>query len=305
MERVSEVVVSQTAARAVSPALTESDIGAYRRDGCLIVENVFGESTIARLRQVVDEFVEKSRSVTEHDAVFDLEPGHTAERPLLRRLKSPTLNHPLFEEVMRSDLLADLVEPLLGDGVRFQGDKLNMKTAVAGSPVEWHQDFAFYPHTTDDLLAVGIALDDSTLENGCLMGMCGSHLGPVLDHHQDGAFIGAISPSRESVNLSEAVPLEIKAGDVTIHHTKLLHGSASNRSSSPRRLWLIQYAAVSAWPLMGVRDFDFFEWSLIRGEPTREFKVKDQTVRVPLPGAVYTGATIFELQTKARDTVYR
>ena len=102
--------------------------------------------------------------------------------------------------------------PLLRDGVRFQGDKLNMKTAIAGSPVEWHQDFAFYPHTTDDLLAVGIALDDSTLENGCLMAMCGSHLGPVLDHHQDGVFIGAISPSRESIDLGGAVPLEIKAG---------------------------------------------------------------------------------------------
>ena len=303
-ERASEVVMTQAAARAVSPALTESDISAYRRDGCLIVENVFTESTIARLRRVVDEFVEKSRSVTENDAVFDLEPGHTAERPLLRRLKSPTLNHPLFEEIMRSDLLADLVEPLLGDGVRFQGDKLNMKTAIAGSPVEWHQDFAFYPHTTDDLLAVGIALDDSTLENGCLMAMCGTHLGPVLDHHQDGAFIGAISPSRESFDLGEAVPLEIRAGDVTIHHAKLLHGSAPNRSSVPRRLWLIQYAAVSAWPLISVRDFDFFEWSLVRGEPTREFKVKDQTVRVPLPGSL-SGGTIFELQTKARDTVYR
>ena len=299
------MVMTHPAARAVSPALTESDISAYRRDGCLIVENVFAESTIERLRQVVDDFVEKSRGVTENDSVFDLEPGHTPERPLLRRLKSPTLNHPLFKEIMRSDVLADMVEPLLGDGVRFQGDKLNMKTAIAGSPVEWHQDFAFYPHTTDDLLAVGIALDDSTLENGCLMAMCGSHLGPVLDHHQDGVFIGAISPSRESMDLGEAVPLEVKAGDVTIHHTKLLHGSAPNRSSVPRRLWLIQYAAVSAWPMMGVRDYDFFNWSLVRGEPTDQYKVKDQTVRVPLPGDVYTGATIFELQTKARDTVYR
>jgi ectoine hydroxylase-related dioxygenase (phytanoyl-CoA dioxygenase family) len=103
---------------------------------------------------------------------------------------------------MRSDAILDCVAPLIGPGVRFQGDKLNMKTAEVGSPVEWHQDFAFYPHTNDELLAVGIALDDCLLENGCLLVIPGSHKGPVLDHHQDGVFVGAISPSRAGVDLS-------------------------------------------------------------------------------------------------------
>ena len=298
------MAANQPVRRATGPLLAASDISAYKRDGCLIVENFIPHSTIARLRIVVDEFVAKSRSLKENDTVFDLEPGHSRETPLVRRLKSPTLNHPVFEEIMRSDSISDLVEPLLGDGVRYQGDKLNMKTAMVGSPVEWHQDFAFYPHTTDDLLAVGVALDDSSVENGCLMALAGSHLGGTFDHHQDGVFVGAISPSRAAENLDKAVPLEIKAGDVTVHHTSLLHGSAPNRSSAPRRLWLIQYAAASAWPLMGVRDFDFFNWSLIRGEQGSEFKVTNQTVRVPLPATTRTG-TIFEIQKQARDTVYR
>ena len=52
--------------------------------------------------------------------------------------------------------------PFLG----AQGDKLNMKIPGVGSPVQWHQDWAFYPHTNDDILAVGLAIDDTTLENG-------------------------------------------------------------------------------------------------------------------------------------------
>ena len=53
-----------------------------------------------------------------------------------------------------------------GRGVRQQGDKLNMKSPGVGSPVQWHQDWAFYPHTNDDILAVGLAIDDTTIENG-------------------------------------------------------------------------------------------------------------------------------------------
>ena len=44
--------------------------------------------------------------------------------------------------------------------MRLHGSKLNMKAPKYGSPVEWHQDWAFYPHTNDDILAIGVMLDD-------------------------------------------------------------------------------------------------------------------------------------------------
>ena len=59
--------------------------------------------------------------------------------------------------------------------------------------MEWHQDWAFYPHSNDDLLAVGVAIDDMTRENGCLMIMPGSHRGKINNHHQDGCFVGAVN----------------------------------------------------------------------------------------------------------------
>ena len=209
--------------------------------------------------------VEQSRTVTEHTAVYDLEPEHTAERPLLRRIKAPTKVHPFFDQLMRSDAILDCLEPLVGPNIRFQGDKLNMKTAAIGSPVEWHQDVAFYPHTNDDLLAVGVALDDCTLENGCLLVIPGSHRGPTLDHHQDGYFVGAISPSREDVDLMQAVPVEVRAGGISIHHVAALHGSAPNTSTRPRRLLLYQYAAADAWPLSGTPDYATFDGMMVRG----------------------------------------
>jgi ectoine hydroxylase-related dioxygenase (phytanoyl-CoA dioxygenase family) len=283
--------------------LTPTQVEFYRKYGYLAVENVLTPAQLDEARRVVDDFVERSRAVTAHDEVFDLEPDHTPERPHVRRLKNPVKIHPVFDGLMRSDPILDHIAPLIGEAIRYQGSKLNMKAAEGGSPVEWHQDYAFYPHTNDDLLAVGVALDDCTLENGCLLVLPGSHKGPILDHHQDGVFVGAISPSRERVDLSQAVPVEVRAGGVSIHHVRLLHGSAPNRSARPRRLLLYQYAAVDAWPLSGVPDLDAFNRDILRGQPTVEARMITLTARIPRPQPARTGS-IFEIQTQLKEAVF-
>ena len=77
-----------------------------------------------------------------------------------------TLFSPAYDRVFRDNRILDMVEQLVGPNVQEFGGKLNMKCAAYGSPVEWHQDWAFYPHTNDDILAVGLAIDDTTIENG-------------------------------------------------------------------------------------------------------------------------------------------
>jgi ectoine hydroxylase-related dioxygenase (phytanoyl-CoA dioxygenase family) len=283
--------------------LSQREIDCYRTNGYLTVEGVLSDVEVAEGRRIVAEFLERSRSVTAHDDVFDLEPGHTPERPRLRRLKEPVLHHPFFDAVMRKAAVLDAVADLIGPGVRYQGSKLNMKSADFGSPVEWHQDFAFYPHTNDDLLACGIALDDCTLENGCLMVIPGSHRGPILDHHQGGRFAGAIDPDDPAADLRRAVPVLVKAGGMSVHHARLLHGSAPNRSAMPRRLLLLQYAAVDAWPLMGAGDWAAYNERIVRGQPTTEARMVDLRVRLPLPPAERPGS-IYEIQTVLKRTVF-
>ena len=85
-----------------------------------------------------------------------LEPGHTAEAPRLRRLKYPELLHPAYDHVFRHESIIDIAAQLLGPNIRHHGGKLNMKSAGFGSPVEWHQDFAFAARTNDDMLAGGV-----------------------------------------------------------------------------------------------------------------------------------------------------
>ena len=218
--------------------LTQAQIDEYQTKGFLAVDNVLTPTEVQELRDVTDDFVEQSRAFTEHTAVVDLEPDHTAAAPILRRLVNPASNHEAYNRTLRHDGILDIVSQLVGtESVRTNGNKLNMKASELGSPVEWHQDWAFYPHTNDDLLAVGVAIDDMTQENGCLLTIPGSHKGKVYDHHQDGRFVGAVTEPNFDDSNAEAI--EVKAGGISIHHVRTLHGSLPNTSSNTRRLFLL------------------------------------------------------------------
>lgn len=281
--------------------LTQQQIDFYHENGYLGIEGVYSMAEIEELRRVTDEFVEASRAHTEHTAVFDLEPGHTPEAPRLRRLKEPVDQHEVYNQALRHPKVLDIVEQLVGKGVRTNGNKLNMKSAGFGSPVEWHQDWAFYPHTNDDLLAVGVALDDMMLENGPLLVIPGSHKWRVFSHHEDGFFVGAVSETVPQAD--QAVPIELKAGGISIHHVRALHASAPNVSDRPRRLLLFQYCALDAWPLMGVKSWDAFNANILRGEPTQFPRVTDVPVTIPLPSPPKVGS-IYEIQTQLKAKVF-
>ena len=149
----------------------------YRRDGVIMVPDVLNSATLERVRDVVAELVAGAADVTQHTDLYDLEPGHSRHAPRVRRLKAPHKAHPIFGEIVRSRALLEILTQLIGPGLRLHGAKLNIKAAQYGSPVEWHQDWAFYPHTNDDILAIGVLLDDCDLDNGPMLVAPGSHKG--------------------------------------------------------------------------------------------------------------------------------
>ena len=280
------------------PGLDRDAIERYRRDGVIVVEGLLDEVTRQRMKQVLAELMERSRGVTTHDDIYDLEPAHSATEPRVRRIKKPHLVHPVFAEFMRSPALLDVLSALLGtSGVRLHGSKLNLKSPQYGSPVEWHQDWAFYPHTNDDVLAVGVLLDDATEENGPLLVLPGSHLGPTFDHHgPDGRFCGAMDPARDRLDFASAIPLIAPAGSCSFHHVRAVHGSAQNRSSQSRNLLLYEFTAADAFPLLGITDWDEFNARLLVGSATVVPRTVPCPIRMPYPPALNQGS-IYENQT--------
>ena len=174
--------------------LTKTQIDQYNETGAIVVPDILSADEVLRLRRVTDEFVERARGVTAHNEIYDLEDSHTPDNPRVRRIKTAHLHHPEYARLVRHPKILAVLQDLWGPDIRFDTAKLNLKCAGFGAPVEWHQDWAFYPHTNDDLAAVGVMFDDMEMANGPLMIVPGSHRGPIHDHHTDGIFCGAMDP---------------------------------------------------------------------------------------------------------------
>ncbi|MGI9370898.1 MAG: phytanoyl-CoA dioxygenase family protein [Hyphomicrobiales bacterium] len=279
----------------------------YERDGCLVVENLFPGELVADLQNVTRGYEEAARNSALEGEKFDIIDAHSGDGRELRRIVDPELVNDTYDRAMRYGPLVDLVQALLGGTVRFDHGKLNFKPPSGGAAVEWHQDWAFYPQTNDDMLAVGVMVEDCSLENGPLMVVPGSHKGEIFDHHTNGQFTGGINAAHLNGELERAIPITGKAGSISIHHVRCLHGSTANRSEKNRPLLLFNYVAVDAFPIFHNYDWDEFNARILRGEPTFTPRLAPVPVRIhkPTPQSdKFSTGSLFELQQSMEGTLY-
>jgi len=149
-----------------------------------------------------------------------------------------------------------------------------------------------------------VLLDDTDLSNGPMLVTPGTQTGPIWNHHgEDGHFAGLIDPDEIKTEIARAQPCMGRAGSMSFHHVRALHGSALNTSDRPRNLLLYEVAASDAWPLMGVKDFDEFNSRLLTGGMVIEPRLERVPVRMPLPPAIRQGS-IYETQSASRKTYF-
>ena len=258
----------------------------YQRQGFVVINELFDEAEVAEFQRGTDELVEQSKNHQESDSKFDLEPDHSEAAPRVQRIKVPHKQSEVFSRAVRNPKILLVLKILLGENVRFRNSKLNIKAAHGGSAVNWHQDWAFYPHTNPDLLAVGIMIDDIDEDNAPLMVVPQSHLGKTLNHHYKGIFSGSVDLEKERIDLSTAVKITGKAGSASFHHVKTLHGSSPNFSNRPRRLLLFEYAAADAWPLVDFEvygAFSEYEEKIVIGISTLQPRCENVDMIMPYP----------------------
>lgn len=283
----------------MTEVLTAEQVSFYQQNGYLVVEDRVPEAVLSDLRGEIIRFEDAARGMTASDDRLDLEDSHTPQDPRIRRIKRPDLTSQVVADLLRSDTILAPVRDLIGADLRLQTTKLNMKKAGYGAAVEWHQDWAFYPHTNDDVLAVGVLIDDLRPENGPLMVFPGSHRGPVFDHHADGVFAGAMDLGAAGLDPARAVALSGRAGAITLHHARIVHGSAPNRSDHDRRLLFLEMMAADAFPITGgmtpFGDLAEYDARMLCGRPTLAPRLADVPVRIPQPQPARAGS-IYEIQ---------
>jgi phytanoyl-CoA hydroxylase len=209
--------------------LTREQVEQYHRDGFITIPGVFTEAEL----EPVDRYLRANADVPwEHKNDDPLREAHYHYRPIY--------------DVCASPKLLDMIESLLGpDVVLLYSHIMNKKPG--GLRVAWHQDGPYW-HRVEPKIAVTawIALDDATVENGCMRVIPGSHQG-----HRDLGQVPSDVPDliqdrpyelpREVVDERKAVDIVMKRGDLSLHDSYLIHGSEPNRSGTRRAALTVRY----------------------------------------------------------------
>ncbi|HMO13156.1 MAG TPA: phytanoyl-CoA dioxygenase family protein [Pirellulaceae bacterium] len=221
----------------------------YDRDGYAIFRNVLDMNLIAEARRHITWLMEQNPHLRPEQF----------HHPLMR-------NDPFWVRLVSDERLLDIADLFIGPNIALFSSHYISKPPRDGQAVLWHQDGSYWPLEPMNVVTLWLAVDDSTAENGCMRVIPGTqhfelqpmqenkNVANVLESQIDPAF----------VDEQAAVNIELRAGDVSVHHPNVIHGSNANTSERRRCGLTIRYIPTST----RVTNADFFEnLFLMRGTP--------------------------------------
>lgn len=239
--------------------LNDEQIARYRETGHLTVEGVFDPT---RMTAAVDDAEawgdEWIAGLDEAQRAWYLERGGEGKARDLRKLDQPVFERPAFRALAEDPALLSLVEDLIGPvgGVAFS--QIFFKAPEIGGPKPAHQDnFYFGPDDADGMVTAWVALDDATVENGCMFYGEASQRAGTLPHVAPAGEPFNLMLTDEQVAAFDMVPAPVPRGGVSFHHGDCVHQSSDNRSPRWRRACAVHYYSRGTRLVRPALSYDF------------------------------------------------
>ncbi len=230
--------------------VTPEELERFRRDGYVHLAGVVSAAELADLERVYEQFLRREIPVPGRDFCDMSGAGRAPDDFALVNIMLPRRYHPAWMDNVFERRARSIAIQLQGDGLTLDYDQLLAKRPRRAEAVfAWHQDMAYWIETEDTRTAtVWLALDDSTLENGCMRFVPGSQREPRLRPHRPilgdrgrhHALQTDVDPGRDEVR-----PVPIARGDVTVHDERVIHGSGGNHSDGWRRAYVVAFRAAT------------------------------------------------------------
>ena len=226
--------------------LSQDQIDRYHRDGCVFPIRVMPESDARELRRRLE--------------TFEREQG----RPLQRDVS--VKSHLLFTwlaELVRNSRILDAVEDLYGPNLLCWSSNFFIKDGGNPSFVSWHQDSTYWGLNKPDVVTAWVAITRSDEANGAMEFIPGTHTKDQIPHRDTFDKNNLLTRGQEvavEVDESQAVPVILEPGEISLHHVRLVHGSPPNPSNDRRIGFAIRYIPTYVKQLVGEDSA-----SLVRG----------------------------------------
>ncbi len=219
--------------------LTSAQISFYRENGFLIIEDFLDKAELDIWRAAVDEAVSLRENSVLPDGFLQIENEPEKESVFQQRINL-WMDHDAVREIMLDGRLGKMAADLAGvDGIRIWHDQALIKLPWA-SPTAWHQDNTKWSFESEHSISIWVALDDVTIQNGCMFFMPGTHKRRLDDYPTEG-HLGALFGAYPELGRMEPVPVIMPAGGCSFHNGLVAHGANANMTPRPRRAFTCAY----------------------------------------------------------------
>ncbi|MEO8497378.1 MAG: phytanoyl-CoA dioxygenase family protein [Planctomycetota bacterium] len=239
--------------------LNADQIRAYQKNGVLFPLPALGPAELAHFRSCHDEF---SRRL--------------GGKPSGRQIGECHLHFKWACDLATHPRVLDAVENIIGPDIIIHSSTVFTKQAKDDRFVSWHQDSHYWKLLEPRLVSAWIALTDSSIENGCLRVLPGTHtrrFEHTTERHENNMLGTGLTVSEE-LDLTQAVDVVLRAGEMSFHHADIIHGSNPNTSTGSRIGFAIRYVSSSVEQQRGhhevilARGEDKFHHFTAQSKPT-------------------------------------
>ena len=208
------------------------------------------------------------------------------------------------DRLIRHPAILDAVEALIGPNILVWNTAVLIKPPQNRDFVSWHQDVYYWGNHPEHVVGAWLAITDSTPENGCVRVIPGSHHRGILPHRDTFGADNMLSRGQQidaPLGEDRAVDMVLRPGEMSLHHTRMVHGSRPNRSGGPRMGFVVTYMApatrmtgprTGATLLRGTDDHRHFDAEDVR--PAADFDpaglAAHEKAMLPFSQAIYEGA---------------
>ena len=217
------------------PTITDAQKKQFAEDGYFLLENVFTRTEMDRLATQIEGYQKR------HEERLAAQGGTEG----ISRAGEITFTDHLAENdpelaafVTRPEFVA-IATQLLGPDVDLYWNQSVFKQPEGKREFPWHQDDGYTPVTPSPYLTLWLALNDATMENGCISVLPGSHKRGLVPHHPSD--IGLVC--HDSDDPDQGVPVPVQAGSLAVFQSLTMHKSGANVSQGTRKAYIVQYSA--------------------------------------------------------------
>jgi phytanoyl-CoA hydroxylase len=233
--------------RQMKNQLNQEQIGSYQSNGFVVIENFLSEDELDHWRNAVMHAVKQRAGIKipGREILTGQDDGINEDADYYGKVFDQLLNLWQTDEAVKGLMLDERIGKMAAQlagttGIRIWHDQALFKRPWA-NPTAWHLDTPFWSFTDSHAISIWVALDDATLENGCLYFIPGSHKITGFEKISIGKNMDGIFETYPQLSHSATAAVPMKAGSCSFHNGLTVHGAGANMTSGWRRAMTCAY----------------------------------------------------------------